>query len=53
MLSSIEFFWLNELMKINPFLPALNKYKDLKLQQNQQQRIIFIYLVIGKPVKPL
>jgi len=34
-------------MKLNPGKFAFNKYKDLKLQQKKQQRVIFIYLANG------
>jgi len=37
-------------MKLEPYLLAFNKYKDLKLQQKQQQKVIFIYLVRVNPV---
>jgi hypothetical protein len=32
-------------MKLSVGKFAFNKYKDLKLQQKQQQLVIFIYLV--------
>jgi MFS family permease len=38
-------------MKLNLRKLAFNKYKDLKLQQKQQQSVIFIYLVKGKPIE--
>jgi hypothetical protein len=34
-------------MKLDLWKFAFNKYKDLKLLQKKQQKVIFIYLVNG------